>query len=104
MSEKKALKSKAEKPVLTAEQVEALKVLNALKVANAKKIQEDLNIYSVRVEKMTDRQLRSELQRTVKNEKGQAGLTAAFGVVLRVVLEGTQTPGNPFAKLGAYPR
>jgi rubrerythrin len=104
MIEKKASKPKTEKPVLTAEQAEALKVLNALKVANAKKHQEDLNIYSVRVEKMTDRQLHSELQRTVKNEKGQAGLTAAFGVVLRVVLEGTKTPQNPFGKLQAYPR
>jgi hypothetical protein len=104
MSEKKVSKPKVEKPVLTAEQAEALKAQNAQKVLDAKKRQEDLNLYGARVTAMTHRQLHTELRKIVRNEKDQAGLTAAFGVVLRIVLEGTQTPENPFAKLQAYPR
>jgi hypothetical protein len=109
MSDKsKRLKAKA--PALTPEQIAEAKIAREKVVAEEKAERERVELYGASLPKMSDRQLRGELRRTIKREyagkppEPQAGLTILYSTVLLTVLENTQTKENPFAKLGAYPR
>jgi hypothetical protein len=93
-------KKEVRKPLTPEEQ----KSLSEAKAKARAEDRERANVLEKQLPRMTFRQLRGHLHRVVRNEKGQPGLTAAFGIVLGIVLENTQTKENPFAKLQAYPR
>jgi len=59
--------------------------------------------YSKRLKKMSNNQLRGEMRRVLREEKGAAGLTAAITAACLIVFNGTSET-NPKARLGAYPR
>lgn len=88
------------KEVKTAPTAEELKALREQK-AQARKIDiEKAALLEKQLPKMTHRQLRAELRRKAND----SGLNAAFGVVLGIVLDNTETRQNPKGKLQAYPR
>jgi hypothetical protein len=95
---------------LTAEEQAAYIAAQAARVAELKAEQERLHLYGATLPKLSFRQLRGELVRTIKREHSgkppepQAGLTIAFASVLLTVLENTKTVENPWAKLHSYPR
>jgi hypothetical protein len=91
-------KKEVKKPLTEAE----LKALRDAKAAARKLDIENALALEKALPKMSHRQLRGVLRRKA-NDPGP-GLTAAFGVVLGIVLDNTQTKENPFAKLVAYPR
>ena len=97
MSERKQKQTVEVDAVLAKAQADA-------KIAAAKQKQEDLKAYDHRVHKMSFRQLRGELRREARSPRDTCLLTSAWASVLSTVLENTQTPENPFAKLQAYPR
>jgi hypothetical protein len=123
---KKQAKKKA--PQLTPE--EQAKVLAAQQAAakEAENERERVELYGKSVEKMSHRQLRSELVKTIKREyagkppEPQAGMTIAFASILLTVFDNTKTSTvfetdrkgkptrvarpdqiNPHGKLEAYP-
>ncbi len=55
--------------------------------------------YGVRLDGMTDRQLKGELRRAAKQE----GLDGALGIALLTIFEDTKTPANPTGRLHSYP-
>lgn len=95
---------------LTPEEREAALAAHVKKQAEEKAERQRLELFGKSVEKMSHRQLRGELVRTIKREHAgkppipQAGLTILYSTVLLALLENTQTKENPFAKLQAYPR
>lgn len=110
MSDKKPRHQKKPVVQLTPEQLAEQKVAREKAAAEAKAEQERLQLFSKRVDKMTHKQLAGELRRTIKREyagkppQPQAGLTILYSTVLLTVLENTQTPENPWAKLSSYLR
>jgi len=95
---------------LTPEEREAALAAHVKKQAEEKAERQRLELFGKSVEKMSHRQLRGELVRTIKREHAgkppvpQAGLTILYSTVLLALLENTQTKENPFGKLQAYPR
>jgi hypothetical protein len=123
MSDKKPFKKNVKKApaavVLTAEQQAELRAALEKAAAERKAEQERLELYGKAVPKMSHRQLRGELVRTIKREHAgkppqpQAGLTIAIASILLTVLDNTKTvvdkrtrPDqiNPFGVLASYPR
>jgi hypothetical protein len=91
-------KKEVKKPLTEAE----LKALRDAKAAARKIDIERALLLEKALPKMSQRQLRGVLRD--KANDGGPGLTAAFGVVLGIVLDNTKTRENPFAKLASYPR
>ena len=99
---------------MSAEDKAALAAAIAKADAEKKAEAERIATFEARVPHMSHRQLSAEIERTlvrkehVKIGKGlyepQPGLTIAFGTVLGIVLAGTKTKENPFAKLSCYVR
>jgi hypothetical protein len=121
MSDKKPFKkpAKLQAPPQTAEERAAALVAREKAVAEAKAERERVELYGKALPKMSHRQLRGELRRTIRREHAgkppqpQAGLTIAWATVLAAVLDNTKTvvdkhtrPDqiNPWGKLAAYPR
>lgn len=101
MSEKKS-KPKKLAPVLTPEQqAEALADAEKRR-EEARKREAELVVYSRRVDRMTHRQLRTELRKRAK--AGEGFLCGGLAAILSIVLENTRTEENPLARLQAYPR
>lgn len=98
-------------PPPSPEQLAAAKAAAEKAEADAKAERERIALYGKAVEKMSHRQLRSELKKTIRREHFKeggkrhpvAGLNIAFGTVLLAVLDNTKTAENPFAKLSSYP-
>lgn len=106
-------------PVLTPEEKAAIIAAQAKAAEEAKAERERVELYGKSLGKMSHRQLRGELRRTIRREHAgkppepQAGLTIAWAAVLLAVLDNTHTvvekrtrPDqiNPFGKLASYPR
>lgn len=97
-------------PPLTSEEQKAALAEKEARLAELKAEQERLRLYGAALPKLSHRQLRGELVRSVKREyagkppQPQAGLTIALSTVLLTVLENTKTLENPWGKLNAYPR
>lgn len=93
-NEKKEIK----KPLTEAE----LKALREVKATARKLDIEKAIALEAQLPKMSHRQLRGILRQ--KANDPAPGLTAAFGIVLGIVLDNTETKQNPFGKLAASPR
>jgi len=102
MSDKKQNRQKKQKPVqptLTPEQVAAAKAAAEKAAAETKAERERVELYGKSVEKMSHRQLRSELKKTIRREHLKeggkripvAGLTICFATILSAVLDNTRT-------------
>jgi hypothetical protein len=108
---KKSFKPKKLKFSQMTEEQKAAHLAVMEQAAKDRKAEEErLAVYQSGLEKMSHRQLRSVLVKTIKSEHAgrppvpQAGLTIALSTILLTVLDNTQTKENPFAKLGSYPR
>ncbi len=106
-------------PVLTPEEKEKALAAQLKAAEEAKAERERVELYGKSVEKMSHRQLRGELRRTIRREHAgkppepQAGLTICLASILLTVLDNTKTVVdkhtrrdqiNPFGKLASYPR
>ena len=112
-------KNRQKKPqvVLSAEDLVAQQAAREKAQAEQKAERERIDLYGKATNKMSHRQLRSELVKTIRREyagkppEPQAGLTIAFATILLTVLDNTKTgetrlrddQKNPFGKLSAYP-
>jgi len=107
MSEQKKHK-KVSLPPLTPEQQAAVLAQIEKTRADAKAERERIELYGKNVEKMSHRQLRGELTRTIKREHAgrppapQAGLTIAFATIFLAVLDNTRT--SPVTEDGRHLR
>jgi hypothetical protein len=107
-NQKRHLNKKAE-AVTPEQQAAALAAAEKAK-ADAKAERERVELWSKSVDKMSFHQVRGELRRLVKREHAgkppqpQAGLTIAYGTLLGIVMDNTQSKENPFAKLSHYLR
>ena len=104
---------------LTAEEQAAAKAAQEKAAAEAKAERERIELYGKSVQKMSHRQLRRELVKTVRREHFKeggkripvAGLPIMWATVLLTVLDNTKTgetklrpdQKNPFGKLNSYP-
>ena len=111
MSDKKQYKGKPKAAApLTVEEQQAAAAAKAKAQAEAKAERERVELFARALPKLSHGQLVKELKKVVKREyagkppQPQAGLTIALGTILLTVLENTNSPENPFAKLSAYPR
>lgn len=112
MSDKsKSRHQKSKAPTLTPEQKAELQAALLKQQVDEKAERERVELFGKSLEKMSDRQIRGELRRLIRRERTgdrppqpQAGLTIALGSILLTMMETTQTPENPWAKLAAYPR
>ena len=117
MSDKRKPQKKA--PVLTPEEQAAVLAEKAKAAEEAKAERERVELYGKSVHKMSHRQLRGELVRTIKREHAgrppvpQAGLTIGIASIMLAVLDNTKTVPdkhtrrdqiNPWGKLDSYPR
>jgi hypothetical protein len=93
---------KPKKAELTPEQQAEVNAAFAKAEADAKAEAERIHLYGASVQKMSHRNLVSELKGVIRREyagrppEPQAGLTIAFGTVLLTVLENTKTPSAVF--------
>ena len=89
-------------PPPSPEQLAAAKAAAEKAEADAKAERERIALYGKAVEKMSHRQLRSELTKTIRREHFKeggkklpvAGLTITFGTVLLAVLDNTRTASD----------
>ena len=97
MSEQPNRQKKVKLPSLTPEQQAAVLAAREKALADAKAERERVELYGKNVEKMSHKQLRGELRRTIKREHAgrppapQAGLTIAFASIFLAVLDNTRT-------------
>jgi hypothetical protein len=129
MSDKKPHKNKDKRqlqkkaPILTPEE-QAAQLAAMQKAAEEREAERQrVELYGKNVEKMSHRQLRGELRRTIRREYSgkppvpNAGLTIALGSILLTVLDNTKSVPvleggrrlrkdqiNPFGVLESYPR
>lgn len=89
------IEKKKEKKPLTAEEIKALR---EAKAAARKLDAERAAALDAKLPHMSHRQVRGELRRAIRRNP------EPWSIVSLIVLEGTQTKENPFAKLGEYPR
>lgn len=95
-------RKKVNLPTLTPEQIAANKAVAEKALADEKAERERVELYGKSVGKMSHRQLRSELTKTIRREHFKeggkklpvAGLTITFGTVLLAVLDNTRTSAD----------
>jgi len=104
MTDKK--KKTAAQP-LTPEQVQHLRMELAARVLEQQQAQERAEKYGKSLSKMSHKQLRGELKRTVRRNLSKeghgAGMELCMGIILSTVFENTKTKENPKGRVGCYP-